>query len=74
MMSGVKKVPTWARSLRAKDFPFDSQTAALVVVQQDASLAEFFSKYLILGAEAIVDLLLLVVDQPVRMRWSKCQG
>jgi hypothetical protein len=34
----------------------------LVVVEQNAALAEYFSKYLVLGPEVIIDLLLPLVD------------
>src|SRR5262249_47696867 len=46
----------------AEDFPFDSQAAALVVVQQDATFTDYFPKYLIFSSEVIIDPLLPVVD------------
>jgi hypothetical protein len=51
-----------SQELAAKDFPFDSQAAALVIVQQDPALAEFLTEHLVLGPEIIDDLLLLVID------------
>jgi hypothetical protein len=46
----------------AKDFPFDCQAAALVVVQSEAALAEFLAEHLVIGSEVINGLLLLAVD------------
>ena len=39
--------------LATKDFPFDGQAAALVIVEKDSPLAEFLSQYLVLGSEVI---------------------
>jgi len=59
---GGEKGAYLAQELATKAFSFHGQAAALAVVQQDATLAKFFSKYLILGPEVVIDLLLLVVN------------
>src|SRR5436190_21371522 len=59
---GGEKSADLSQELAAKDFTFDGQTAALVVVQQDPVFAEFLSEHLVLGPEVINDLLLLLVD------------
>jgi hypothetical protein len=46
----------------SQDFAFDGQAAALVIVEQDPFLAEFFLEDLVFGAEVFDELLLLVVD------------
>ena len=59
---GGEKSADLSQELAAKNFTFDGQTAALVVVQQDPVIAEFLSEHLVLGPEVINDLLLLLVD------------
>ena len=46
---GGEKSADLSQELAAKDFTFDGQTAALVVVQQDPAFAEFLSEHLVLG-------------------------
>jgi hypothetical protein len=41
------------KELATKDFTFDGQQAALVVVQKDSPFSEFLSEYLVLGPEVI---------------------
>ena len=45
--------------------PFDRQPPPLVIIQQNALLASFFAKNLVLGSEILDDLLLLPID-PIR--------
>jgi hypothetical protein len=59
---GSEKSADLIEEFAAEDFPFDGQAAALVVVQQDATFADYFPEYLIFRSQVIVDLLLPVVD------------
>jgi hypothetical protein len=59
---GGEKRADLGKEHAVKDFPFDRQAAALVVVQQDPALAEFLPEHLVLGPEVINNLLLLAVD------------
>jgi hypothetical protein len=53
---GGEKGPDLAKELAAQDFAFDSQAAALLVIQQDAVFAEFLPKHLVLGSQVFNDL------------------
>ncbi|MHC4406087.1 MAG: hypothetical protein ACYTG0_41145 [Planctomycetota bacterium] len=52
----------FAEELAAKNLSLDSQTAPLIVVQQDAFLTEFLFEHLILGPQVLDDFLLLTID------------
>ncbi len=50
------------KKLAAKDLGFDSQPSALVVVEEDAMVAELFAEDLVFSAQVVDDLLLLAID------------
>ena len=51
-----------AEHFASEDLAFDSQSSALVVVEQDSLFAEFLSQHLVFGAEILDRSLLLLVD------------
>ena len=48
--------------LSAKDLPFDDQSSALVIVEQDAFLAEFLLENCVFAAQIFNHMLLLAID------------
>jgi hypothetical protein len=63
MVSGVTRLPTSSRLFR-EDFAFDGQAAPLVVIEQNAFLAELFSEHLIFSSQVLDGVLLVVIDPP----------
>ena len=51
----------FAEELAAEHLSLDSQTAPLIVAEQEAFLAEFLLEHLILGSQVLDDFLLLTV-------------
>jgi hypothetical protein len=60
--------------LAAKDLGFDGQASALIVVQEDASLAELLAEDLVFGAKILDDLLLLAIDPTGKEEKQKVPG
>ena len=50
------------QQLTAEDFSFDCQTSALVVAEENATLAQLFFKNLIFRPQVLNHLLLLLID------------
>ena len=59
---GREKRAELLKSLAAEDLSFDRQSAALVIVQQEAFLAQFLSKDLVFGSQVFDEFLLFTVD------------
>src|SRR6267378_6131948 len=71
---GSEKCPDLAKEVAAKDFAFDSQAAALFVIQQDAAFAKLLPKHLVLGSQVFNDLLLLLVDPASKDKMEQLPG
>ena len=51
-----------SQGLAAKDFPFGSEPASLIVVQKESLFAQLFQKHLDLDTLKFIDLLLVTID------------
>jgi hypothetical protein len=54
--------PDLGKHRATENLAFDSQTATLVVVEEDSAFADLFSENLVLGAKVFNHLLLLPID------------
>ena len=71
---GPDDLGQFAEAFSAQHLALDGQASTLVVVEQNAALAELFSEYLILSQKILVASCWSLLIQPARIRSSSCQG